>query len=376
MPANEHRYLVTTSPHIHAEQDVGVVMRWVCLALAPAYVWSVYRFGYWPLGVAAIAVAACVLTEAACQRLRRQTVTVNDWSAVVTGLLLAAVLPPNVAWYIPAVGGLVAIGVAKQAFGGLGANIWNPALLSRAFLQLSFGAQINSGRWPMTRGESVAQAATTSLRASFEALAERADVITQATPLEALMRVQEAGGGAGARAYGVAIRDGGLETSWQAVLDAFLGNIPGCIGEVSALALLAGAALLLARRIITWHIPVAYLGTLALLGWALPAPYAQAEGARAFTDWFTGPALYHLVAGGAVIGACFMATDMVTSPITRRGQLIFGVGCGLLTALIRIYGGYPEGVCYSILLMNMVVPLIDGWTRPRVLGKTRKETGP
>lgn len=362
------KVLVTPSPHLKSEEDVGAIMKAVCLALVPAYVFALYRFGWWSWAVAALAVAACVLTEILCQRLRRQPVTVDDGSAVVTGLLLAAVLPPNVAWFVPVVGGVVGVGVAKHAFGGLGSNIWNPALLGRAFLQAAFPGWISSGTWPATRGETFTGAVTTSLRGSFESLAERAaeagtDVVTGATPLERLATV-----GVEAGEAPVWVRDGVIRVAEGFRLDVFLGNIGGSLGEVSALALLFGVLYLLGRRIISWHIPLSYAATVALLTWALPAPYRAAGGATAYTHWFSGPWLLHLAAGGLVIGAGFMATDMVTSPMTKAGQLIFGVGCGLLTAVIRLYGGYPEGVCYSILLMNTVVPLIDAWCRPRAYG--------
>ncbi|MFH0911261.1 MAG: RnfABCDGE type electron transport complex subunit D [Planctomycetota bacterium] len=376
-----NEYLVSPSPHLQAGEDIPAIMRGVSLALAPAFLWALYRFGYWAIVVTGLSVLSAVLTEALCQRLRGVPVTVDDWSAVVTGLLLAAVIPPNVPWHVPVLGAAFAVGVAKQCFGGLGANIWNPALLGRAFLQASFGAQINSGVWPMTRAESVWGAVSTSLRGSFQALSERAaDVVTRATPLEELKRIVEpavdAMGGPTAvlsapvlpPAAGPWVQQGAVCVTWSRWLDAFLGNVPGSIGEVSALALLLGGLYLLARKIVSWETPVAFLGTAALLGWMLPARYLAASGATAHTGWFAGPGLYHVVTGGAMIGAFFMATDMVTTPIQRRGQLVFGAGCGLLTVLIRLYGGYPEGVCYSILLMNTLVPLIDRYTRARVFG--------
>jgi len=385
------RLLVTPSPHLKTEEDIGEIMKGVCIALLPAFAFALYRFGYWSWVVTLLAVGAAVATEAACQRLRRRPVTVDDWSAVVTGLLLAAVLPPNVAWYVPVIGSVFAIGVAKQCFGGLGANVWNPALLGRAFLQAAFPTWINSGQWPAAKPETFVGAMGTSVRGAFGDLVERAgetgaDIITSASPLEQLAKAKqltalpaadgaaEALGAAAAGLPEIFVRDGVLHVAPGQIVDVFLGNTMGCIGEVSALALLLGGLYLLARNLIGWRIPLLYIATVAVLGWALPAPYTAEGGATAYTHWFTGPALLHVVGGGLFIGAFFMATDMVTSPMTPKGQTIFAVGCGVLTAVIRLYGGYPEGVCYSILLMNTVVPLIDAWTRPRVYGKTPRES--
>ncbi|MBN1256906.1 MAG: RnfABCDGE type electron transport complex subunit D [Planctomycetes bacterium] len=368
------QFVITPSPHLKTKEDIGAIMRAVCLALAPAFIFALYRFGYWSIAVTAIAVVTAVVTEAICQRLRHVPYTVDDYSAVVTGLLLAAVLPPNVAWYVPFVGSIVAIGIAKHCFGGLGCNIWNPALMGRAFLQAAFPTEINSGTWPAAKGESLLTSIYTNINGSFDFLVESAkqvgaDVITSATPLEQLTRVVDVAGKVEIPGA-IYVQNGVIQVSNSQIFDVFMGNTFGCIGEISALALLLGGIYLLGKKIITWHIPFAYIATVALLGWILPAPYSNGE-ATAYTAWFTGPWLMHVVGGGLFIGAFFMATDMVTSPMSRLGKLLFGCGCGLLTIVIRIYGGYPEGVCYSILLMNTVVPMIDCWTRPRVYGTAK-----
>jgi electron transport complex protein RnfD len=367
------KLLVGAAPHIKSPDSIPNIMRTVALALMPAFLWAFYRFGYYTICVTALSVGSAILTEVLCQRLRKVPVSIDDYSAIVTGLLLAAVIPPNVNWYVPVIGSAVAIGIAKHCFGGLGANIWNPALIGRAFLQASFPTEVNSGIWPAVRGRSILNSFGIDIHDSFSALVERAaspeaDVITSATPLAELAAVT----GTSSHSHrGLALVDSTLQVSWDQVSDAFFGLTFGCIGEVSALALLLGGLFLLKRGIIRWHIPVAYLVTLAVFGFILPARTGSGE----FTAWFSGPGLFHVVSGGAMIGAFFMATDWVTNPMTNKGKLIFGCGCGLLTLFIRIYStAYPEGVCYAILLMNTTVPMIDAWTRPRVFGTKKEET--
>ena len=246
--------------------------------------------------------------------------TVGDLSAVLTGLLLALNLPPDLPLWMAATGGVFAIGVCKQAFGGLGYNPFNPALAARAFMLISFTGAMTTWSSSAWRG---------------------ADAVTTATPLAFIKKGAD-----------------GFDWSQAALLkDLFLGNVNGCIGEVSALALLIGAAYLLWRKVITWHIPVAFIGTVFL--------FALCKGGV--------PPLVHVLSGGVVLGACFMATDYVTSPTTAKGKLIFGCGCGLLTMLIRTAptGAYPEGVSFSILIMNALCPLINRWTQPKAFGSEK-----
>ncbi|MDI6759420.1 MAG: RnfABCDGE type electron transport complex subunit D [Candidatus Brocadiaceae bacterium] len=317
--------LVTTSPHIRGPEDIPRVMWTVVGALLPAGLVGVYFFGYYAFFIVVLSVLAAVLTEAVIQKyLLGQPVSVKDGSAVITGILLAYVLPPGVPWYIPVVGAIFAIGIVKHAFGGLGNNIWNPALAARAFLQVAYPAPINSD-WRIIKESGSVLSNITGV-----------DAITQASPL-----FKEFGG----KTY--------------SYVDLLTGRVPGCIGETSVIALMLGGAYLIYRGYVDWRVPVGYIGTVFVLAKLLPA--------RIEAPWANDP-IYHVLAGGLMLGAFFMATDMVTSPLTRRGLLIFGIGCGVLTTLIRFYAAYPEGVCYSILLMNTATPLIDRFTQPTLLG--------
>ncbi|MEW5932131.1 MAG: RnfABCDGE type electron transport complex subunit D [Bacillota bacterium] len=311
------KLVVSSSPHLVSPESVPVLMRQVVLALLPALVAAGYFFGPYALFLVVLSATTAVACEAAWQKATGRPVSVHDWSAVITGILLAYNLPPRAPWWLAVVGSAFAIIVAKQLFGGLGHNFINPALAGRAFLLAS---------WP---------AAMTSWVTPFDAR-------TTATPLPLLIPKGQELAGVAAPAY----------------RDLFVGSVPGCLGETSALALLAGGLYLIWRRVIDWRIPACYLGTAAVLGWVLGGPRGL----------FRGDPLYHLLAGGLMLGAFFMATDWVTTPVTRRGRIVFAVGCGILTVLIRVYGGYPEGVSYSILLMNLATPLIDRYTVPRQFG--------
>lgn len=317
---------ISSSPHIHAGEDTAQIMRAVIYSLLPACAVAVYFFGTAALLLLVLATCGCLATEALCQRLMGQPVTVADGSAALTGILLAFNLPPSSPWWLPLVGAVVAIAIGKQVYGGLGANPFNPALVARVALLISFPVQMTTWTAPAPLGSGV-------------------DAVTSATPLgEWKTAVMLTG------KLPAALQDG--------TADYFLGNMSGCIGEVSALALLLGAGYLFWRRILTWHIPVAYLGSVVIL---------------AGVFWLVDPGrypspLFHLLTGGLMLGAFYMATDMVTSPVTVPGMLLFGVGCGVLTVLIRLFGGYPEGVSFAILLMNAATPLIDRYLRPRVFG--------
>jgi electron transport complex protein RnfD len=317
--------LVAASPHVREPDTVGRIMWQVVLALLPAVAMSFYFFRLEALKVYVLAVVAAEMTELACLKLRGRPLRhAADGSAFVTGLLLGMVLPAGTATYVPLVGGAFAIAVAKHAFGGLGNNIWNPALAARVFLQLAYPTQITLSAWPAPR-----------------VLWGRAyDALTVASPL-----AKE--GAAAPLSY----------------VDLLFGNgVAGCLGETCKLALIIGGVFLIARRIVDWRIPAFYVGTVFVLTWLLPT------GADA-PPWAADP-LYHVLAGGLMIGAFFMATDMVTTPITRAGRVVFAVGCGVLVSVIRRYSGAPEGVAYSIVLMNTCTPLIDRWVRPRVYGST------
>ena len=307
---------ISSSPHIRAKHTTASIMRNVVIALIPALAVGAYVFGARMLLIVAICVASAVAAEAAVQKFMKKPVTIGDWSAVVTGLLLAYNLPINAPWWLCVIGSVFAIVLVKQLFGGLGHNFINPALAARAFLLAS---------WPT--------------RMTGSAFIPATDTITTATPLGLL-------------------KEGGDLSMLPSNLDMFLGvnGVYGCIGEISALALLIGGIYLIVRGIISWRIPVVYLATVAVLSFV-----------------FGEDPIFQLCSGGLMLGAFFMATDYVTSPTTALGQVIFAFGCGLLTMIIRQFGGYPEGVSYSILLMNVAAPLIERFTKPRVYGVEHKK---
>lgn len=307
----EH-YLLSSSPHAHAKSSVSRIMLDVIIALLPTTAAGVWFFGLPAVWTIATCVATCLVTEALCRLAMKRENTIGDLSAVVTGLLLALNLPAGLPLWMAVVGSVFAIGVAKQVFGGLGMNPFNPALAARAFMLISFTGPMTTWLKPLWW--------------------KTPEAMTTATPLVFVK-------------YGPAERIPGL---W----DLLVGNMPGCIGEVSALALALGAAYLLVRKVITWHIPVAFLVTVAV--------YALVAG--------RAPAHVELLTGGVMIGACFMATDHVTSPTTAKGKLVFGFGCGLLCMLIRQFGAYPEGCSFAILIMNALAPLINRWTQPKPFG--------
>ena len=297
---------VSLSPHARDGCTTRRIMLDVCIALVPAVVFAVYWFGAQVLIPILLSMASAIGAEALMQKLLKRRITVDDGSAAVTGLLLALTLPPSVPWYVPIVGAVFAIVIAKQVFGGLGDNFVNPALAGRAFLLASFPVAMTT----------------------FPALP---DAVSSATPLSSEF--------AGTVNY----------------MDAFLGRIGGSIGEVSKVALLLGAAYLLIRRVIDWRVPVFYLGTLALLNLV-----------------FGKPVLDSVLLGGTLLGAFFMATDYVTSPVPPWGKVLYGVGIGVINFAIREYGAYPEGVTYAILLMNIATPLIERATRPKTYGEVKR----
>ena len=301
-----------SSPHIHHSATTTKVMADVLIALTPAYIWSIFVFGFSAFLMPFLGVVSAVLFEYVTQKILKKPITVGDLSAAVTGLLIGFNLPANDSYFLPVVGAAFAIIVVKQLFGGIGRNFVNPALAARVFLFLSWPSKMTNYPAPFAR--------------------EFGDVVASATPR------------------------GGAAVS---LLDLFLGKCGGSIGEISALLLLVGAAYLLIRRVITWHIPAAYIGTVALVTFLFPHT----------GGFFNGQyMLIELLTGGLMLGAIFMATDYVTSPITPRGRLIFGAGCGLLTVFFRYFGSYPEGVSFAILVMNCLVHYIDRVTRPRVFG--------
>ena len=322
---------VSSSPHIRAEDTTGRIMLDVIIALLPALAIGIFVYGLRALTVTLLSAAACVFFEWTYELLAHKPLTIYDGSAVVTGVLLAFCLPVSVPMWVVLLGDLFAIVIVKQLFGGIGKNFVNPALAGRAFLLASFAGIVGI---------------TPKIRTALPLFTTPVDVVTAATPLSQM-------------------KSGALPD--VSALQSALGMVGGSIGEISAFALLAGGLYLIYRKVISPRIPLAYLGTVALLTFLFPRGNGHVE-------WM----LCQLVSGGLMLGAIFMATDYTTSPITRRGQLIFGIGCGAITVLIRYFGTYPEGVSYAILVMNLFVPLIERYTIPRKFGapvKAKKEKG-
>ena len=305
--------LIRWAPHIHSGETTSKIMFSVILALLPALFGSIYFFGPYAGKMVLVSVVSCVLSEILSQIIFKKKIRIFDGSAIVTGILFAFVLPPQLPLWMVALGGFLAIFLVKELFGGIGFNIFNPALASRAILLASFPMD-------MTR--------------FYPPFYYKVDSVSCATPLAIVKE-------------NLGIQ---LPSYWQ----LFIGERAGCIGETSALLLLIGAIFLLWRRVITWHIPVSYILTVAFLSFI-----------------FKQNVLFHILAGGLILGAFFMATDYVTSPLTKKGKIIFGIGCGIIIFLIRMKGGYPEGVCYSILFMNMFTPIIDRYTIPRKFGSKK-----
>ncbi len=321
---------VSPSPHIKHPDTTRSVMTDVLIALTPAALWGVYTFGLRVIWVVAACMLSAIVAEALTQLILRRPVTITDGSAAVTGLLLALNLPAGIPLWMCAVGSAFAIVVVKQLFGGIGRNFMNPALAARVFLFTAWPTALRLFPSPDTRlglGD-------------ITLPAEGVDIVSAATPLASL-------------------KEGLVPDLSRAEL--IFGDMSGCIGEISTILLLAGGVYLLLRKTITWHIPVAYLGTVALLTFLFP------QGNVAF-DF----ALTQLCSGGLMLGALFMATDYATSPVTAPGRLIYGVGCGLITVFIRYFGGYPEGVSFAILIMNTLVWYLDRYTRPRRFGGAQK----
>lgn len=306
------KFTITPSPHMLSPRSTQSIMRDVLIALIPALVAAVVFFGPRALLVVAVCVVSCVLFEYLCRRIMKRDNTISDLSAVVTGVLLAYNLPVTIPLWMAVIGSFVSIVIVKQLFGGIGQNFANPAITGRIFLFVSFAVPMTTWMPPFFYNHA-------------------ADAVSTATPL--------------------------LDITGANTLDLFLGNVPGCLGETSALALLLGGVYLVVRKVISPVIPAVYIGTVFVL-----------------SACFGSDPLNQILAGGLMLGAIFMATDYATSPITTKGKIIFAFGCGLITIAIRMFGNYPEGVSFSILFMNVVCPLIDRWTKKKPFG-LKKEKG-
>ncbi len=327
------KLIVSPAPHVHSDDSVRRNMLNVIIALVPAYVVSIVAFGWGALMVSATSVAACVLFEWLIAKfILKQQPTIGDCSAIVTGLLLALNLPSNLPLWIVIIGALVAIGVGKMTFGGLGQNPFNPALVGRVFLLISFPVQMTT--WPRPLG--------------FHSAMPFVDAETGATPLAIMKEAVKAG-------------DSSLLDQLPSLWNMAAGYVGGSFGEISAIALLIGGIYLLCTKTITWHIPVSILCTVAAFSGIL---YLTLPGAAS-------PA-QQLLTGGLMLGAIFMATDYVTSPMTAWGQIIYGIGIGLIVVVIRTWGAYPEGMSFAILIMNAVTPLLNMYIRPKRFGEKKK----
>ena len=330
--STSHKLLVSPSPHIHSGDSIERNMYDVIIALIPALAVSFYFFGWGAFVVTLTSVAACMLFEWLISRflMGRKELTILDGSAILTGLLLALNVPSTLPLWIIVIGALVAIGIGKMSFGGLGSNIFNPAIVGRVMLLISFPVQMTS--YPMPRG----------MEATL-------DATSGATPLAIAKGV-------------VRGSEGFTMDKLPSLVDNLLGSVGGSLGEVSAVALLIGFAYLLIRKVITWHIPVAIIATVAIfagiMNLANPEVYADP--------------LFHILSGGLLLGAIYMATDYVTSPMSNSGMLLYGVMIGIITMLIRLFGAYPEGMSFAILFMNGIVPIINRYMPPHLFGKAKK----
>ena len=326
------KLIATSNPHIRAAETTRSIMLDVIIAMLPALVWAVIWFGVKALTLTAVSVIGCMFWEWLYRRLMKKPQSVGDLSAVVTGMLLAFVCPVTTPYWMIIIGGFFSIVVVKQLFGGIGKNFVNPALAGRAFLLGSYAGVMTT--WiDATQNKAPLMGST-------------ADIVTAATPLAYMKTGNMAG-----------------LTETYSVMDMFLGKTGGSLGEISAAMLILGGLYLIWRKVINWQTPVAYIATVAVLTFLFP------KGSASGLEWM----LYSVFGGGLMLGAFFMATDYATSPVTKKGQLVFGIGCGLFTVLIRYFGSYNEGVCYSIMVMNLFVPLIDKYTKPVRFGVVKSD---
>lgn len=319
--------IVSPSPHVHSGDSTQKIMYRVVYAMIPALVWSVFVFGLDALRVTIIAIASCLAFEYLIQKyLLKIKPTVTDGSALITGILIAFNVPSNLPWWIIIIGSVAAIGIGKLSFGGIGGNIFNPALVGRVFLLISFPVQMTS--WPVNNRSGI-------------------DAVTSATPLN-IIKESISNGTPISEIYG----------NLPSATDMLFGNIGGSLGEISAILLILGGIYMLWKKVITWHIPVSIIGTVAVIAaifWMIDS------------EIYINP-VYHILTGGLMLGAIFMATDMVSSPMTPKAQIIYGIGIGVITLSIRMFGAYPEGISFAILIMNAVTPLLNMYIKPKRFG--------
>ncbi len=357
---------VLFSPHIHVPFDTPKIMWAVNIALLPAAIASVYFFGFAALHIMLLSVGTAVASEALMNLFMKQKLSITDGSAVITGLLFAFNLPPAAPWYVVVVGAAFSIVIVKMLFGGLGYNIMNPALGGRVFVLAAWStAMINN--WSPTirslvKGGMKMSEASTKIVDSVSSASALNNLKAYAEQVKKLSDSTATVTNGGTNVVDAMTHSTASGPQLYSYADLFWGNVPGCIGETSAFAIILGGLMLMLIRVIRWHIPVIYIATVALLTWilgGLPLGYG----------WFHGDPLYHILSGGLMLGAFFMATDYVTSPMSVNGTIVYAVLLGLLTTVIRLWGGYPEGVSYSIVIMNFFVPIIDKYIKPRIYGR-------
>ncbi len=341
-----------SGPYTHEKTSISRTMIWVMLALTPATAFGIYQFGLPALWLFTITILACVLTEAVCLYIAGKPIKpyLFDGSAILTGWLLAMTLPPWAPWWIAVVGALLAIIVGKQVFGGIGQNLFNPAMVARVALLISFPLEMTTWVAPHPLFSDNTPGFLESLQITF-GLSNEFDAVSSATILGHVKTELS--------------RELSLTDIWADTYNPFnlaIGNVSGSLGETSALLILLGGLILLFTRIISWHIPVSMMLAIAVLAtlfnWIDPERYPHA--------------IYHLLSGATLLGAFFIATDLVTSPVTKKGQIVFGAGCGVLVYVIRTWAGYPEGMAFAVMLMNGFTPMIDHYIKPRIYGRTRK----
>jgi electron transport complex protein RnfD len=323
------KLVVSSSPHLHDSSSVRMIMLTVILALLPACAMGVFYFGWRALYVISVCGVGCVAVEHVCCKISGKPTTIGDLSALLTGILLAMNLSASTPWWVCIIGAILAIGLAKHLYGGLGYNPFNPALVARVGLLIALPKFLTGQAWVQPQAGRIMQTA---------------QAVTTATPLDDWKTNANVG-----------------TEYWN----YFLGNMPGCIGETSAIALIVGGLVLIYLGLIRWQVPLGFIGSVAIITWIFGMTSAGPQPTP----------LFHLLTGGLMLGAFFMATDMVTSPITKSGALIFGIGCGVVTAVIRLFGSYPEGVSFSILFMNALTPLIDRYTPKKAFGESTSSKG-
>lgn len=357
------KFTVSPSPHVHSGHTVEKLMYGVVMALVPAFLVSIFMYGIGAIIITAISVGFCLLFEYLIQKfLLKSEVRIKDGSALVTGILLAFNLPSDLPWWIIMIGAIAAIGVGKMTFGGLGNNPFNPALVGRVFLLISFPVQMTS--YPIPQGLSTAYMSHAQGFTGPTPLAIMKESLKQGLPVAEIMH------------------------KLPSYTDMFLGKLGGSMGEIAGAALIIGLIFMLIRKIITWHIPVSIIGTVFIFtgilwifsleghqilmekfGLNSPFIHYMDKNLQHKVPFHMADPVFHLVTGGLLLGAIFMATDYVTSPMTHKGMLIFGVGIGVITVIIRVFGAYPEGVSFAILIMNAFVPLINRYVKPKRFGK-------